>query len=238
MQSQPGIYYVTQTVQQGKPPVRVIAHFQRTRGRTVQGGIISLFFPDKIYQLDPSRKVYRAAQPALLKPGEDPTFRNAKVNASSRPGGKTKTILGEKVRNWVISCNTQLDLSDLAKKAPTDEERRKLPRSLTAQMEIENWNMVKEEIDPAVLRAVAVLAGYQSPMGKIMQPLLAAASKQHGLLLSTTLRIKMSTQPPQKNALNGLVTVTTNTVTLEHKTLPNSLFAIPAGYKLIPWDKW
>lgn len=238
MQSQPGIHYVTQTVQQGKPPVRVIAHFQRTRGRTVQGGIVNLFFPDKVCQLDASRKVYRVIAPALLKPGQDPAFRNAKVKASSQPGGATKVILGERVRNWKLTSTSVLDLSEMAKKAPNDEERRKIPHTMTAQIEVENWNTVKEEIDPRVLQAAAALAGSQSPMGQAMQPFREAAAKQRGLLLATTMRIKMTTDPPQQDALNGTIVVTTTTVTFERKPLPNALFEIPPGYKKIPWDKW
>lgn len=238
MQSHPGIYQVTETLQQGKPPVRTILYYQGTRGRTQQGALITLFLQDKIYQLRPTEKIYRSIAVAQLRPGQAPEYSNAKVQASSRKGGQRKTIAGEKAQSWLIQSTALLDMKALAQKAPTEAERRQFPKSLTVKMSVENWLSERDTLAPSVQYATAALAGSQNPMGQMMQPLLSAASKQHGIPLTTTLRVTFATTPPQKNALNGTVVVTTRTLRLEHKSLPDSLFAVPPDYKEVPWDKW
>lgn len=238
MQSHPGIQHVTETTQEGKPPVRATLYYQGTRAHLQQGALITLILQDTLYQLRPTEKLYRAIAVAQLRPAKAPEYANAKVRASSRPGGKHKLIAGERAQNWLIESTGFLDMTALAQKAPSEAERRKFPKSLTVQMSAENWLSERDRLAPNVQAAVGALAGAENPMGQLMQPLLQAASKQPGLLLATTLRIKLTTLPPQKNALNGTVVITTRTVRLEHKPLPDSLFTLPPGYKQVPWDKW
>jgi len=240
MKAHPGIYHAIETTLPGKPPVKTVSYFQGKRARREQGSLVYLLPEETLTQLDAKRRVSRSIRWRQLKPGENPLFRDAKVRVTARSGGGTKRIQGQTVHNTYITSTAVLDLRELAKQAPNEEERRKLPRVMTAKIEAENWNTEKGGLvlSPEVHHAFAALTSSQTPMGKMMQPLLDAASRQAGMVLESTMTIQLATDPPQKKELNSKVVATTRTTFLERKPLPDSLFTIPPGYTSVPWDNW
>jgi hypothetical protein len=196
---------------------------------------VTILDGERLYLIDTKKKTYAATTAERMMAESNPMLSmvDVQTEVSVKPGGKTKTIAGKPAQNWrfTLTMKLAINATGMAQAAPGQPPPGQLP---TIRIEGEQWSTTAAAVPPTArsLRALSMLQSLVGPKGQAA--LRREFEKIKGLPLELTLTQTVQGVPTPANGKPIVTRMTT--VSLSEKPLPESLFALPKGYKQVPFE--
>jgi hypothetical protein len=154
--------------------------------------------------------------------------------ASVKPGGKTRTILGQPAQNYVYSIDMKMKFKPgSGPKGITGKEPMRLPQMKTTG---EIWATTALPKPPSSSAGAGSLFSNFRMLGPAGERATAAFEKVKGFTLETTLTQISTGGNMPGGGKGGKMSLKVVVTSLKTDPLPDSLFAPPAGFKQIPYE--
>ncbi len=205
------------------------------------GGGVTIYdaATDKLYTLNGDTKTYTVASVRAAQDAVNPAMAMMDITTKAHvaPGGKTKMIMGKPATNYVWTATMAMKMK--ARAMPKNSGANGLGAApaqtpmMTLSMRGEQWTTgaVKLPARSGATSTSALMANLGSRMPG-MKPLMTEMSKIKGVPLQSTMTQSFSGMA-MPGAPQTPITITTQAVSVSEAPLPDSLFRVPAGYKLV-----
>jgi hypothetical protein len=220
--------YVTKMTA-GKNATSTTTYIKGNKLRTEVDGATTITDGARTWLIDTNKKTFSVVVNEKLGQMGGPMveqFRqmiDVKMDASVKPGGKTRTILGQPARNYVFSMSMKMSFK---------------PGSGPKMMG-ESWTTDALPVPPGLIKSAGAGAVFSrlGMLGSSVQKSAAAFDSMKGFPLETTLSQSMSGMPKGQKALKESDrTVKFAVVSLKTDALSDGLFLPPKGFKQVPYE--
>ena len=234
--------YVTK-MSAGKSGTSTTTYIKGNKLRTEAEGTTTITDGARTWLIDTTKKTFSVVANEKLGQLGGPmvqTFRemiDVKMDASVKPGGKTRTILGKPARNYVFSMSMRMSFKPgSGPKAPTGDRPATLP---VFTLKGESWTTDALPVPPGLLKSAGAGAMFSrlGMLGSSVEKSAAAFDTMKGFPLETTMTQGMSGMPKgQKSPKESDRTVKFSVVSLKTDALSDALFLPPKGFKQVPYS--
>lgn len=209
-------------------PRTIIYYYKGDKFREEQkgGNIVFLYdcAQDKFYTINRADQTYsvRRLDEALTAKRGLLSGLTVDGNAEVTEGGSTKTISGKKAKDYALSMNVRL------------RSERTGGTVLTVKMEGQQWTGVDLPMSAKCQRILK--ASYARGIfryNKLLEPLYAKVDKIQGLPLGYDMILNLSALSPVEGVTGGTIEAHADVKSISTATLPDSLFTVPKGYRLV-----
>ena len=226
----------------GASTTTTTAYIKGNRLRTEAEGTMTITDGTRTWLIDTKKKTFSIVANEKLGQMGGPMvemFRemiDVKMDASVKPGGKTRTILGKPARNYVFQLSMRMSFKPgHGTKAPTGDRPTTLP---VLSLKGESWTTDAVVVAPGLLKSAGVGAVFSrlGMLGSSVEKSAAAFDSMKGFPLETTLTQSMTGMPKGQKTGGEARTVKFSVVSLKTDALPDSLFLPPKGFKQVPYQ--
>ena len=216
---------------EGKATVRYKDGAMRTDGP--EGGIVMT--SERIITIDDRRKIWSSVPLGRAADSTNPLMSMVKMKTRTVvvAGGKTSTLLGKLVRNWLVQSNVVVDVPRvdglMGNAAPADVK----PMSVTMKFKMEFWTTDAVDVGKGV---AALGIGRSMPGAPMFKEMTDKIASIPGLPLKVVFTQSFDSKDESGKRVPP-VTVVTEAVSLDEATLPVQLFDPPKGYRQVSSDR-
>lgn len=199
-------------------------YYKGGRMRTEAGDKVTIFDGERTLLLNPKKKTYQAIPKNAGAELANPMLAMMDIKADVRvkPTGKSQTIQGKVAQHYVLTMTMKLGM----KVATEGASKGDMPQIPPITSKTELWTV---EFPGIKLGAGTARQAMPAGMGNLpfAKDLTDKLKSIKGIPLQTTMIQDM---------MGKKMSVTIKTLSLSEAPLPDSLFALPAGYKQVPYE--